>query len=235
MSRFCGWPSDTVGIVTPADRSKHPIFARFYARVSVDMDRGGMADHRARLLSGLAGTVLETGCGNGRNFPHYPHTVTRVVAIEPDPYLRGLAERAAKTAPVPIEIINATAEHIPAPDESFDAAVACLMLCSVPDQATALAEVRRVLRPGGQLRFLEHVRAETPVLARVQRVLDATVWPLFAGGCHPARDTEAAIRAAFTLDEVTRFDFPAARIRQPASPHIIGSATRAPHDPAQER
>ena len=221
--------------MTSADRSKHPIFARFYARVSVDMDKGGMADHRARLLSGLTGTVLETGCGNGRNFPRYPETVTRVVAVEPDPYLRALAEQAAKTAPVPIEIVKGTAEDIPAPDESFDAAVACLMLCSVPDQATALAEIRRVLRPGGQLRFLEHVRAETPVLARVQRALEATVWPLLAGGCHPARDTETSIRAAFTVDEVTRFDFPPGRIRQPASPHIIGSATRAPSDTQEQR
>ena len=221
--------------MTSADRSKHPIFARFYARASIDMDRGGMADHRARLLSGLSGTVLEAGCGNGRNFPHYPDTVTRVVAVEPDPYLRGLAERAAQTAPVPIDVIKGTAEEIPAPDESFDAVVACLMLCSVPDQATALAEMRRVLRPGGQLRFLEHVRAETPVLARVQRALEATVWPLLTGGCHPARDTAAAIRTAFTVDEVTHFDFPPTRVRQPASPHIIGSATRAPSDPAEEQ
>lgn len=219
--------------MTRADRSKHPIFARFYARVSVDMDRGGMAEHRARLLCGLAGTVLEIGCGNGRNFAHYPDSVARVTAVEPNAYLRALAEQAAATAPVPIDVVSGTAEHIPAPDESFDAAVACLMLCSVPDQATALAEMRRVLRPGGTLRFLEHVRAETPVLARVQRVLEATVWPHLAGGCHPARDTEASIRAAFTLDEVTRFDFPPARIRQPASPHITGRATRAPS--AQEQ
>ncbi|HEU5332249.1 MAG TPA: class I SAM-dependent methyltransferase [Actinocrinis sp.] len=213
--------------MTPSDRSRHPIFARYYARASVDMDRIGMADHRARLLSGLTGTVLEAGCGNGRNFPHYPDTVTRVVAIEPDPYLRARAEQAAKEARVPIEIVNATAEHIPAPDNSFDAAVVCLVLCSVPDQATALAELGRVLRPGGQLRFLEHVRAETPILARIQRVLEATLWPHMAGGCHPARDTGAAIRAAFTIDEITRFDFPPARIRQPASPHITGTATSA--------
>ena len=214
--------------MTRADRSKHPIFARFYARVSVDMDRGGMAGHRARLVSGLTGSVLEIGCGNGRNFAHYPGTVTRVTAVEPNDYLRALAEQAAATAPVPIDVVDGTAEHIPAPDESFDAAVACLMLCSVADQAIALAEVRRVLRPGGTLRFLEHVRAETPGLARVQRVLEATLWPRFSGGCHPARDTEASIRAAFTVGEVTRFDFPPTRIRQPASPHISGSATRAP-------
>jgi ubiquinone/menaquinone biosynthesis C-methylase UbiE len=212
----------------PPGRRDYPIFARFYARMSAGMDRGGMADRRAQLLSGLTGTVIETGCGNGRNFAHYPTTVTRVLAVEPDPYLRGLAERAAKTAPVPIEVVDALAEHIPAPDASFDAAVVCLMLCSVPDQATTLAELHRVLRPGGQLRFLEHVRAQTPGLARVQHILEATLWPHLSGGCHPARDTEAAIRAAaFTIDELARFDFPPSRVRQPASPHIIGSATRA--------
>lgn len=210
------------------ERKNHPLFARYYAATTPAMDRGGLADRRAELLAGLTGTVLEIGCGNGRNFPHYPGTVARVVAVEPDPYLRRLAEQTAKSAPVPIELVEATAEHIPAADETFDAAVACLMLCSVPDQAAALAELHRVLRPGGQLRFLEHVLADTPALARVQRALQATLWPPLAGGCHPARDTEAAIREAFTIDEVTRFDFPKSRIRQPAAPHIIGSATREP-------
>ena len=212
--------------MTQAGRGNHPIFARYYARVSVGMDRGGMAGHRARLLSGLTGTVVEPGCGNGRNFAHYPSTVTRVLAMEPDPYLRARAEQAARAAPVPVDVVDALAEHVPAPDESFDAAVTCLMLCSVQDQATTLNELRRVLRPGGRLRFLEHVRAETPILAAVQRALEATIWPRIAGGCHPARGTEAALRAAFTVDEVTRFDFPPCRIRQPATPHIIGSATR---------
>lgn len=126
------------------------------------MDRGGIAERRAELLSGLTGAVVELGCGNGLNFAHYPETVTRVLAVEPDPYLRALAEQAAAQVKTPIDVVDAVAEHIPAGDGTFDAAVASLMLCSVPDQHTALREVHRVLKPGGQLRFLEHVRATSP-------------------------------------------------------------------------
>jgi ubiquinone/menaquinone biosynthesis C-methylase UbiE len=191
------------------------------------MDSGGMGERRARLLSGLTGAVVELGCGNGLNFARYPATVARVLAVEPDPYLRRLAERAAAQAPVPIEVVDAVAEHIPADDGTFDAAVASLMLCSVPDQHAALREVHRVLKPGGQLRFLEHVRAAGPGLARVQQAVDATVWPRFFGGCHTGRDTAAAIgRAGFILGEVDRFDFPPGGLPVPARPHIIGTATR---------
>lgn len=191
------------------------------------MDSGGLGEHRARLLRGLTGAVVELGCGNGLNFARYPATVARVLAVEPDPYLRRLAEHAAALAPVPIDVVDAVAEHIPADDGEFDAAVASLMLCSVPDQHTALREVHRVLRPGGQLRFLEHVRAAGPGFARVQSALDATVWPHVFGGCHTGRDTAAAIdRAGFTLVEVVRFDFPPRGLPLPARPHMIGTATR---------
>lgn len=191
------------------------------------MDRGGIAERRAELLSGLTGTVVELGCGNGLNFAHYPETVARVLAVEPDPYLRTLAQKAAAQVAVRIDVIDSVAEHIPAGDGTFDAAVASLMLCSVPDQHTALREVHRVLKPGGQLRFLEHMRATAPGLARVQQVLDATVWPRLFGGCHTGRDTAAAIRqAGFALEKVTRFDFPPGRMPGPAKPHVIGTATR---------
>ena len=191
------------------------------------MDRGGIAERRAELLSGLTGAVVELGCGNGLNFAHYPETVTRVLAVEPDPYLRALAEQAAAQVKTPIDVVDAVAEHIPAGDGTFDAAVASLMLCSVPDQHTALREVHRVLKPGGQLRFLEHVRATSPGLARVQRTLDATVWPRLFGGCHTGRDTAAAIgQAGFTVARANRFDFPPGRMPEPAKPHVIGAATR---------
>lgn len=107
----------------------------------------------------------------------------------------------------------------------FDVAVVSLVLCSVPDQHRALTEVRRVLRPGGELRFFEHVRAATRGL---QRVLDATVWPLVGGGCHAARSIVAAITGAgFDIEDVDAFRFPVTRVALPTSPHVLGVARRA--------
>jgi ubiquinone/menaquinone biosynthesis C-methylase UbiE len=213
----------------PTRRVRHPIFARIYPRISTRMDEAGAAEHRDRLLAGLAGRVIEVGAGNGLNFAHFPPTVTHVLAVEPEPHLRRLAEVAAADAPVPVEVVAGTADHLPAGDATFDAAVTSLVLCSVADVPAALAEIRRALRPGGQLRFLEHVRAETPGLGRAQRVLDATVWPTLGGGCHTHRDTGGAIEAAgFTIDRIDRFRFPPTSIPGPASPHILGVATTAP-------
>ena len=98
-------------------------------------------------------------------------TVTRLLTVEPEPHLRELAVQSARSAAVPVQVVDGRAEQLPAEDASFDAAVACLPLCSV-------AELHRMLRPGGQLRFFEHVRADSPAMRRVQRALDATIWPL---------------------------------------------------------
>ncbi|GAA3772924.1 class I SAM-dependent methyltransferase [Streptomyces chiangmaiensis] len=165
------------------------------------------------------------GAGNGLNFPHYPATVTHVLAIEPEPALRALARDSAAAMPAPIEVTDGLAERLPTEDAAFDAAVTSLALCSVADQQAALHEIRRVLRPGGRLYFLEHVRADTPGLAWLQRLLDATVWPHLFGGCHTSRDTLAAIHnAGFTLERLDRFLFPDART--PGSFHILGTALR---------
>ena len=204
---------------------RHPIFARCYARVGHLMD-AEIGDHRRRLLAGLTGRVLEVGAGNGLNFPHYPVTVTEVLAVEPESYLRRRALAAARQAPVPIRVVAGTAEALPAPDGAFDAGVASLVLCTVTDPDQALAETRRVLRPGGRLRFYEHVRATDPRLARWQDRLQRP-WGWLVGGCHPNRDTVAAITAAgLRLVRLERFDLQA--MPPLARPHVLGVAEWGP-------
>jgi ubiquinone/menaquinone biosynthesis C-methylase UbiE len=201
----------------------HPLFACCYARVGHLMD-AEIGDHRQRLLAGLAGRVLEVGAGNGLNFPHYPATVTEVLAIEPEPYLRRLALAAAQQAPVPIRVTDGTAEALPAPDAGAEAVVASLVLCTVTDPDQALAETRRVLRPGGRLRFYEHVRATDPRLARWQDRLERP-WGWLVGGCHPNRDTVAAIAAAgLQVIQLDRFGLKA--MPPLARPHVLGVAER---------
>ena len=211
----------------PGRTKGHPVFARYYARVSEAMETGGMAEYRRQALAGLTGTVIEIGAGNGLNFAHYPAGVTRVLAVEPDPYLRQAAEQQARQAPVPVEVRDGVAERLPAADDSFDAAVTTMVLCSVADQQAVLGELHRVLRPGGQLRFLEHVQATTPGWRRTQRVLDATIWPVLLGGCHSGRDTLGSIASAgFTVGRVEEFSFPPTRWSTPTSRHVSGVAVR---------
>lgn len=205
-----------------------PLFSRCYARVSPGMEAQGLADLRRELLEPLTGQVIEVGAGNGLNFVHYPPAVSQVVAVEPEPSLRALAVTAAERARVPVTVLAGTAERLPLPEHSVDAAVLCLVLCSLPDRPRALAQVRRVLRPGGTVRFLEHTLADTPgrVRVRVQRLADATLWPLLAGGCHTATDPAGDIVAAgFTVTTIRRLPFPATGPWLPATPHVLGSAT----------
>jgi ubiquinone/menaquinone biosynthesis C-methylase UbiE len=204
---------------------RHPLFARFFDRLSRVMEKE-VGRWRDQLLDGLSGRVLELGAGNGINFSHYPGTVDEVIAVEPEPYMRAKAAAAAVTAPVPVTVKPGIADAIELPDASVDAAVASLVLCSVPDQARALAELHRVLKPGGELRFLEHVRSRGARKARVQAAADRTgVWQLIAGGCHCSRDTVGAIRAAgFEVVQVEDFDLgPSWTI---TNPHVLGSAVR---------
>jgi SAM-dependent methyltransferase len=212
--------------VTPraADDVRHPVFARLYARASPGVERKGAAEHRAEMLAGIAGRVLELGAGNGLNFAHYPAAVAEVLAVEPEPYLRERATDAAAQAPVPITVVAGVADALPAGDGAFDTAVASLVLCTVPDQGAALAEIHRVLRPGGALHFYEHVVAGGR-LGTAQRWLDRSgVWPRLVGGCHGARDTAAAIEGAgFAIERCRRFDFPIGPV---PVPHVIGVARR---------
>jgi ubiquinone/menaquinone biosynthesis C-methylase UbiE len=179
--------------------------------------------HRDELLSELAGRVVEVGVGNGASLSHYPAAVSEVVALEPEPYLRERAREAAASAPVRAKVVDGLADALPLEDASVDAAVCSLVLCTVPSQARALAELRRVLRPGGQLRFLEHVRAPSR-LARAQNLLVHTgIWPRLCGGCHCNRDTAAAIEASsFRIASVQSINIgPACLV---TNPHLLGRA-----------
>lgn len=206
---------------------QHRRFARMYERMSAESERRGTARHRDRMLAGLTGRVIEIGAGNGMNFSHYPDTVTEVVAVEPEDYLRGLAERAAENAPVPVSVVAGHATALPVEDDGFDAAVASLVLCSISDTRAALNEIRRVMKPTGELRFFEHVRSAKPWFG----LLEDAITPLqsrLGGGCHPNRDTAKAIRAAgFEIEELDRFYYAPLRF-YPAHAHILGRARPRP-------
>ncbi|MFF3955144.1 class I SAM-dependent methyltransferase [Streptomyces sp. NPDC001890] len=212
----------------PQDAVHHPVFARFYARMSVVAEtRAGLAAVRSELLAGMSGRVIEIGAGNGLNFAHYPPAVSEVVAIEPERSLRRLAVRAALRAGLPVDVVPGTAEALPVKSEAFDGAVASLVLCSVRNVERSLAEVVRVLRPGGELRFFEHVRADDRAMAVTQQALDRTLWPLMTGGCHTGRDTLAAIeRAGFVVETYRRVRMPEWGIRLPTSTCVLGVARR---------
>jgi ubiquinone/menaquinone biosynthesis C-methylase UbiE len=174
----------------------------------------------------MTGRVVEIGAGTGLTFPHYPPTLESVVAVERDPRRRAMAVRAARSARVPIAVVGAVAEALPIGDAAVDAAVSSLALCSVSDVDRALTELRRVLRPMGELRFFEHVIAEWGPRRALQR-LAAPVYARMPDGCHIDRDTVASIaRAGFAIEECDRF-MHADGALEPAIPHVIGTARRS--------
>lgn len=207
----------------------NPLFARYFARCGARNEERGNRELRRELLRGLSGKVMEVGAGNGLNFPHYPTAVREVVAVEPEPYLRSRAAEAAAAAPVPIRVVDGTAAELPAADGEFDAVVISGVLCSVTEVSPALAEFSRALRPGGQLRFYEHVLSHDPVFARYQEAADM-VWPRLMGGCHPHRQTRAAISQVFGIEACRGFRFPPTAAFSPVAPRILGVA-RKPESP----
>lgn len=195
----------------------HRLFSSLYEPWSVEADRRGNAARRARLVGDLRGQVLEIGIGNGLNLAHY-RDLDRLVAVEPDPFMRRRLAPRLEAAPFPVDVQPIAAESLPFPDETFDAVVVSLVLCSVDSPRQVLDEIRRVLKPGGELRFLEHVRGHGPTA--LLRDLIAPPWSVLGGGCHPNRDTETAIRqAGLTVVEVERY-------QEGFLPHIQGKAVK---------
>jgi ubiquinone/menaquinone biosynthesis C-methylase UbiE len=207
-----------------ANEVSNPIFARFFDRFAAKDKGRGEADLRRELLAGLRGRVVEVGPGNGINFEHYPDSVSELVAVEPEPYLRRAAEETARLHDLNVRVVDGVAQRLPVDDGSADAVVVAGVLCSVPDQGVALAEFRRVLRPGGELRFYEHVRSRRAGFARFQD-LSALVWPRLMGGCQPNRETLTAIeRAGYRIERCRGFGFPDNARVYPVMPRILGVA-----------
>ncbi|HEY0277110.1 MAG TPA: class I SAM-dependent methyltransferase [Solirubrobacterales bacterium] len=177
--------------------------AALYDRFLWFGERRGMARLRRELLAGARGEVLEIGAGTGLNLPHCPADLDRLVLVEPGERIGAHIDLVRAPAGVPAELIHAPAEYLPFDDASFDTVVSTLVLCTVADPARAVAEAARVLRPGGRLLFLEHVRAEPGARRTLQRRL-ARPWAGFAGGCRCDRDTLATIESQMRIETVER-------------------------------
>lgn len=181
---------------------EHKIFAALYDRMLAPMEREVFGPKRAELLGELTGDVLDVGAGTGANLEHFAKAA-KVVAAEPDGAMRKRLEDKVPSTRVPVEVCDAAAETLPFADASFDAVVFTLVLCTVGDPDRALAEGRRVLRPGCRLIVLEHVRGDERLARWQDRI--TPVWRVFAAGCHPNRDTRAAIeRAGFRFEYIER-------------------------------
>jgi len=187
------------------------MFSALYDRAFEASEEAGLRQMRAELLTGARGSVLELGAGTGLNLELYPREgLDSLTLTEPDPHMfKQLRERAKKDCPG-ADLMQVGAEALPFDDDSFDTVVVTLVLCTVPDQPAALREIRRVLKPGGQLLYLEHVRSNHPDLAKWQDRLEKP-WRFLGDGCHCNRDTEAGMRAAgFDLGDVKHGELPKA-------------------------
>ncbi|AFM18706.1 methylase involved in ubiquinone/menaquinone biosynthesis [Mycolicibacterium chubuense NBB4] len=206
------------------DTVDNPFFARLWTVMS-SREPEALRRLRAENLAGLTGRVLEVGAGTGTNFEFYPDTVTEVVAVEPERRLAALARDAAAAAQVPVTVDAGTVEQF-TDSAQFDAVVCSLVLCSIDDPEAVVRQLLSVLRPGGQLRYLEHV-ASAGTRARLQRVADATVWPRLFGNCHTHRHTEQTIvGAGFEVTDARRqWTFPA-WVPVPVAEFAIGVAVK---------
>ncbi len=191
------------------------VAAAAYDTVMSGVEQAGLLEWRAALLADLTGSVLEVGAGTGRNLPLYPPGLDRLVLSEPDPHMRHRLSQAIERSRIDrkvrgdVDIVDAPVEKLPFDDRSFDAVVCTLVLCSVPDQAHALGEMRRVLVEGGRLVFIEHVAASGQGRQLLLQRCVEPLWRRVAGNCHLTRATESEILAAgFELPDVTHAPMP---------------------------
>lgn len=179
------------------------LFAAAYDVIVAPVEALGLRAERGKLVSGAQGAVLEIGAGTGLTLAHYPAAVTSVVAAEPDARMRTRLVARAAVAPIPVTVVPSGVPGLDYPDGSFDTIVCVLVLCTVPDLPGSLAELRRLLAPGGTVLFLEHVLGRGPV-GRVQHAL-TPAWARVAGGCQLDRDTITAMRSAgFVITDLER-------------------------------
>ncbi len=200
----------------------HPIFARLWDHV-VRLGGRTERDNRRELVRGLRGTLLEIGAGTGLNLALYERGI-RVIAVEPEPNMARTAAERAPRASASATVLRGVAEALPFRDDAFDAVVACYVLCSVDDPPRALAELRRVLRPGGEVRVYEHVRSREPWAARMQDLV-TPLWLRCGCNCHPNRDTEASLRNAGFEVKVRPASYGPPT---PVRPHVLGVARPEP-------
>jgi ubiquinone/menaquinone biosynthesis C-methylase UbiE len=186
------------------------LFAATYDRGLKATEEAGLREARREALARASGRTIDVGAGTGANLGLYPDAVTELVLSEPDEHMAAKLRPKLAASSVAAEVVDAPAERLPFEDSSFDTAVFTLVLCTVPDPGAALAEAARVLKPGGRLLFVEHVRAEDPGLARWQDRLEKP-WRFLADGCHCNRETIAAIEASpLELQSVERGQIPKA-------------------------
>ncbi len=195
------------------DLYRHSILPRLIDWV---MGQETLAEFRSRVVGGARGRVLEIGIGSGRNLPYYAAAAGEVVGVDPSPELLAMARRstAAASRPVtlPVTFVEQTAERLPFADESFDTVVVTWSLCSIPDPSAALREARRILKPGGELRFVEHGLAPAPGVQRWQHRV-TPLWSRCSGGCHLDRRMDDLIRAAgFHITDLTKRYLPGPKI-----------------------
>lgn len=201
-------------------------FTAWYGRLMRRIDESGLRETRRDLLREAHGRVLDLGSGTGSNLPLFPTAVEELVLTEPSAHmLRVLRRKVDESGRGAVELVQATAERLPFEDASFDCVTCTMVICTMPDPAAGLDEVARVLKPGGKLLFLEHVRSEDPGFARTQDRLERP-WRFIADGCHCNRDSLAIVEAStLQVEHFERGHMPMAPLFM--KPLIIGSAVRS--------